>query len=154
MTEVGETAAGVDLVMRAARVFAAVTAESIARASPGVTLPQLRILTVAAELGLLNNADVARTLGIHISNASRLCDRLVVAGLLDRRDSQTDRRQVELTLTDTGRHLVDSVAEHRRAAFTAILAGMSPEERRELAEPLASFVRSGEERIDGVSAGP
>ena len=153
MTE-DDTTATVEVVIRAARVFAAVTAESIARAEPGVTLPQLRVLTVASEVGTLGNADVARTLGIHISNASRLCDRLVQAGLLDRRDSPTDRRQVELTLTDAGRDLVVSVTEHRRKAFTSILAGLSPTERRSLREPLEAFVRSGEEQISGAPAGP
>jgi DNA-binding MarR family transcriptional regulator len=148
------TNATVDLVLRAARVFAAVTAESIARSGPGVTLPQLRVLTVASEIGTLNNADVARTLGIHISNASRLCERLVQAGLLDRRDNAIDRRQVDLSLTDAGRRLVDSVAEHRRQAFSAILAGMTPAELAELRGPLTAFVSSGEHRITGASAGP
>jgi DNA-binding MarR family transcriptional regulator len=153
MTE-DDTTAAVEVALRAARVFAAVTAQSLARAAPGVTLPQLRVLTVASEIGTLSNADVARTLGIHISNASRLCERLVQAGLLDRRDSATDRRQVELTLTDAGHHLVTTVTEHRRTAFTSILAGMEPAERRSLSEPLRAFVRSGEERIGGAVAGP
>lgn len=149
-----DTAVTVEVVIRAARVFAAVTAESIARVEPGVTLPQLRVLTVASEVGSLSNADVARSLDIHISNASRLCERLVQAGLLDRRDSPTDRRQVQLTLTDTGQQLVASVTEHRRTAFTSILGGMSPAERGSLREPLQAFVRSGEERIGGAPAGP
>ena len=153
MTE-DETAAAVELVVRAARVFAAVTAESIARAEQPVTLPQLRVLTVASEVGPLSNADVARTLGVHISNASRLCDRLVQAGLLDRRGSPTDRRQVELTLTADGRGLLERVTAHRQKAFTTILSGMSPTERQALRRPLDAFVRSGEARIAGAPAGP
>jgi DNA-binding MarR family transcriptional regulator len=153
MTE-DDTTATVEIVIRAARVFAAVTAESIARAEPGVTLPQLRVLTVASEVGVLCNADVARTLDIHISNASRLCERLVQAGLLDRRDSPTDRRQVELRLTDAGRDLVASVTEHRRTAFTSILAGMSRAERKSLHDSLQAFTRSGEHRIGSALAGP
>ncbi|HEU5485754.1 MAG TPA: MarR family transcriptional regulator [Microlunatus sp.] len=149
-----DTATTVEVVLRAARVFAAVTAESIARSAHGVTLPQLRVLTVASEVGSLNNADVARTLNIHISNASRLCERLVQAGLLNRRDNPADRRQVDLTLTDAGRALVEGVTEHRREAFTAILAAMSPSDRADLCGPLTAFVSSGEQRITGASAGP
>lgn len=144
----------VDVAIKAARIFAAVTAESIAQAGSGVTLPQLRVLTVAGEVGKLSNADVARTLDIHISNASRLCDRLVQAGLLNRRDSPTDRRQVELTLTASGRALVAAVTEHRRTAFTHILAAMSPSEQAELARALTGFVRSGESLFGAPTARP
>jgi DNA-binding MarR family transcriptional regulator len=142
--DVVDDTAAVDAVMSAALVFAAVTAESIAQAGHGVTLPQLRVLTVAADVGTLRNSDVARVLGIHISNASRLCDRLVQAGLLNRRDSPVDRRQVELTLTQEGRRLVDAVDAHRRLVFTRVLTTLSAEERTALTQALTGLVRSGE----------
>jgi DNA-binding MarR family transcriptional regulator len=142
-TESRQTAE-VDVVVAAARVFAAVTAEAIAQAGLRVTLPQLRVLTLAANVPSLSNSDVARTLDIHISNASRMCDRLVQAGLLDRRDSPADRRQVELTLTVTGRDLVDAVTRRRRQAFDRILRRMTGAERSTLIEALDSFIRAGE----------
>src|SRR3712207_5551145 len=129
----------VDAVVRAARVFAAIAAESIAMAGEGVTLPQLRVLVLAAESGGLSNTGVARALDVPISNASRICERLVQAGLLDRRDSPTDRRQVELRLTTAGELLVKAVTEHRRAAFTRILEEMSPRQRRPLVTGLRKF---------------
>ncbi|MGI8721983.1 MAG: MarR family transcriptional regulator [Geodermatophilaceae bacterium] len=58
---------------------------------------------------------MAEAPGVHASNATRTVDRLVVAGLIDRRDSPADRRQLELTLTSKGRDLVESVMSHRRA---------------------------------------
>lgn len=154
MDDQNDTAEDVERVIRAARVFAAVTAESVAQAGAGVTLPQLRVLTVAAEVGSLSNADVARTLDVHISNASRLCDRLVLAGLLDRRDSAIDRRQVTLTVTAAGADLLRAVTEHRRAAFTQILTDMTPRDRAALARGLPGFTQSGEQHIAGAPAGP
>jgi DNA-binding MarR family transcriptional regulator len=136
-----------EAVVRAARVFAAITAESIAQAGEGVTLPQLRVLVLARTTGMLNNSAVAHALDIHISNASRICERLVQAGLLDRRHSPDDRRQVQLTLTPAGSSLVDAVTEHRRTAFTQILGLMSPGERASLAKALRAFVDVGEVQV-------
>ena len=44
------------------------------------------------------------------TNPSRLVDRLVSAGLVDRVPGAQDRRQVELTLTPTGKRLARKVA--------------------------------------------
>ena len=141
-------AEAVEAVVRTARVFAAITAESIAQAGEGVTLPQLRVLVLASTSGVLSNAGVARALDVHISNASRICDRLVQAGLLDRRDSPADRRQVELTLTPAGSRLVEAVTDHRQMAFTRILVEMTPRERAALARSLGSFAGAGEAQLE------
>lgn len=64
-------------VMRATRVLVAVTAQSVAELDERVTLPQLRILVVVAIRGPQNLTAVARSLGVHFSNATRACDKLV-----------------------------------------------------------------------------
>jgi hypothetical protein len=69
---------------------------------------------------------VANGLGVHPSNATRAVDRLVSAGLLDRSDDPTDRRNLVFELTRSGRDLVDHVMDRRRAAIAAILARMPP----------------------------
>jgi DNA-binding MarR family transcriptional regulator len=129
-----------EALLTAARVFAAVTAESIAQAGSGITLPQLRVLVLAAERQPLNATGVAEALNVHLSSASRVCDRLVQAGLLDRRDRPEDRRHVELSLTDAGRDLLDSVTDHRRDIFQRILLRMDPADRSGLAAALPAFV--------------
>ena len=132
--------------MRSARAFAAITAESIARAGDVVTPPQLRVLVLASQHGPLNNTAVAADLNVHLSNASRICDRLVHAGLLNRRDSPTDRRNVELTLTDRGRQLVDAVLVHRRETLADILHRMPVKSRAELVSALTDFNAIAESR--------
>lgn len=64
-------------MLEAARFFAKITAESIAQTDVGFTLPQLRVLVLASENEPLSSSAVAIALDIHLSNASRLCDRLV-----------------------------------------------------------------------------
>src|SRR5919198_6154668 len=88
----------VDAVMLAARVLVGVSARSVALVEDDVTLPQLRLLVMVASRGPLNLAAVAAGLGVHPSNATRACDRLVTAGPLDPRDKPHDRRHPFLEL--------------------------------------------------------
>ncbi len=132
-------------MMRAARVFAGVTAESIAQAGDVVTAPQLRVLVLASAGEPLNTTGVAAALHVHLSNASRICERLVGAGFLDRRESATDRRTVELRLTTAGEDLVATVMSHRREAFAHILARLSSSERATLTEGLHTLCDAAEE---------
>lgn len=135
----------VEVVVGAARVFSAVTAESIAQAGDSVTLPQLRVLTLTATRGALSNGEIAAALGVHISNASRLCERLVQAGLLARRDSPSDRRQVQLTITERGTQLLETVTDHRRAVFTEVLDLLPASQQAALSDALADFTRAADQ---------
>jgi DNA-binding MarR family transcriptional regulator len=103
------------------------------------------VLFLASDGDTLNTTAVAEALDIHLSNASRVCDRLVTAGFLNRRESAADRRNVQLSLTPTGRELVSSVVAHRRATFLRVLQRMSPGQRAELAAGLRSFSDAADE---------
>jgi DNA-binding MarR family transcriptional regulator len=137
-----------DSVMRAARIFAGITAESVAQTGDAVTLPQLRVLVLASTRPALNNTEVADALDVHLSNASRTCDRLVQAGLLSRRESSTDRRRVELSLTREGEKLLATITAHRQAAFSRILQQMPPQDQLALAHALDSFTDLADEHIE------
>ncbi|HKV22888.1 MAG TPA: MarR family transcriptional regulator [Mycobacterium sp.] len=50
----------------------------------------------------MNLAAVADDLNVNPSNASRTCDKLIRAGLLDRDVSELDRRHIDLSLTAAG----------------------------------------------------
>lgn len=125
--------------MVAAQVLMGLSARSVAAIENVVTLPQLRVLVMVADHGSLNLGAVANALQVHPSNATRTVDRLVVAGLLDRRDNPADRRTVILELAPAGHKLVDRVMNHRRAAITEILDRMPVVQRLALAPVLRSF---------------
>ena len=108
-------------MLAASRVLIGVAARSLAAVEDTVTLTQVRALVIIASRGPLHLAALAEDMGVHPSNATRACDRLVAAGLLDRRDNPADRRHLLLTLTDAGRELVDGVMDRRRAAIGQIL---------------------------------
>ena len=110
-----------------------------------VTLPQLRVLVMIASRGTQNVTSVAQALGVHASNATRTCDKLVEAGLLHRSEDPSDRRNLLLQLTQPGLQLVHTVTEHRRAAIKDILAKMPAPGRSNLVPVLRAFAEAAGE---------
>lgn len=98
--------------------------------------------------GPLNLAAVAAGLAVNPSNASRTCDRLIQAGLLDRRESPVDRRNITLTLTPAGKRLVDKLTKRRRGEIERVLRTMSPAERSAVGAAMAAFASAAGEPDD------
>jgi DNA-binding MarR family transcriptional regulator len=135
----------VDAVMLAARVLVGVTARSFAAIEDRITPTQLRVMVMIASRGPLNLGAIAESFGVHPSNVSRACDRLVAAGLLDRSDDPADRRNLLLTLTGSGSRLVDEVNAQRRAAISEVLANMPARRRQSLVPALTAFAKAAGE---------
>lgn len=126
-------------VIELTRVVAAVIASSVATSDPALTLPQWRVLVLASD-DSCNVSAVADDLGVHISNASRICDRLVKLGLLERRKAEHDRRNVLLSLTKAGEKYVDAAMEHRRLRVAQALACMTERDRYDFGRCATLFV--------------
>ncbi|MDQ2781643.1 MarR family transcriptional regulator [Lapillicoccus sp.] len=141
----GISTTDLDVVMRAARAFSAVVATSLARTDDVVTWPQLRVLVLVATRPDVTATAVADALDIHLSSASRLCDRLVNAGLVERRTSTSDRRNLLLSLTAKGSELIEQIMQDRRRAFTSILEQMTPSDRIALHHCLEIFAQAAGE---------
>jgi DNA-binding MarR family transcriptional regulator len=129
-----------DVVMQASKVISAALAHSLALAGDTVSAPGLRVLVMLDAAGSLNLSAVAEGLGVNASTASRTCDRLVVDGLVDRREQAADRRQVALSLTESGSAFVDRVMSERRDVLMRVLDAMPADERARLVEALTAFV--------------
>jgi DNA-binding MarR family transcriptional regulator len=139
----------VEQVVAGTRLVGGLIAASLANLDPPLTMPQWRVL-VLAESGHCNVSVVADDLGVHASNATRTCDRLVAAGLLERRRADHDRRLVLLGLTGAGRRLFDEAMGFRRRRLEQAMARMEPEDRAELARTTALLVAAAGEA--GLSA--
>jgi DNA-binding MarR family transcriptional regulator len=133
--------AQVDEVVAATRMVAALIAESLASLEPALTMPQWRVLVLAHERGC-NVTAVAEDLRVHMSNATRMCDRLVAAGLLERRRADYDRRHVLLQLTGSGEELFESAMDYRRRAIQSAMDLMSKQERATVVSAASVFVRA------------
>jgi len=108
-------------LLTASRALVAVAARSLASVDESVTLPQFRALVILASRGPQLMGELAEALGVHQSTATRLCDRLVVKGLIARGGS-TNRREVQVSLTTDGQRVVSDVSVVRRAEIEQIVA--------------------------------
>jgi len=148
-TEADETLDdALDAVLLASRTLVAISAQSIAAVLDEVDLMQFRVLVVVASRAPCSLGGVAEAVGLHVSTASRTCERMVTAGLLNRTASPADRRNLELTLTPDGEALVGRVLRRRRAALEPVLAALAPRSRRRLTTALREFADAAGEPSD------
>ncbi|WP_324275365.1 MarR family winged helix-turn-helix transcriptional regulator [Blastococcus brunescens] len=94
-----------------------------------LSVVQLRALTVLRALDGPNLGRLAAGMGVTLSTASRLVDRLVSAGLVDRRLSPRSRRELTLTVTPAGQAILDRYDDLRLADMKLLLERL-PEDRR------------------------
>ncbi|MGN6161585.1 MAG: MarR family winged helix-turn-helix transcriptional regulator [Marmoricola sp.] len=135
----GPTPEQVDAIMLAVQALVGIAAQSVVEVEDRVTLPQLRALVLVASRGPLNLNALAAAMGIHASNASRACDRLVAAGLLRRTESALDRRNLALELTDEGQAMIGELVEHRREAIARVLETVPESRRKALVNAMRTF---------------
>lgn len=133
-----------DAVLHACRLLVAISVRSLSAADDIVTLPELRVLVVLASRGPVSLSRVAQATGLHLSKASRMCDRLAGRGLLLREDDPDDRRSLQLTLTAAGERVVERVQRARQAAVVPLLEGMDPNRRAQLTELLEELSSAGD----------
>jgi DNA-binding MarR family transcriptional regulator len=120
--------------------MSALRAHLLGEGEDALDLGQVDTLDLLAQQGSCRMGDLAEVLRVDPSTATRAVDRLVEAGLADRRRSDEDARVVVVVLTGNGRALHDALTQRRRAAMNRILAGFSDGERRELADLLERLV--------------
>ena len=148
----GNSDAVVDALMRASRALVNITARSLALASEEVTVPQFRTLRVLSTRGPQTVTALADQLDVHASTMTRMCTRLVTRGLVVRVPSAIDRREVVITLSNTGTALVDDVLANRRREFDSVAARLSESEQQAVIDALHTFATAAGETEPGDTA--
>ncbi len=100
---------------------------------------QLRAVMVVEHYDGINLRRLATLTDMLLSSASRLCDRLVAAGMLEREPGRYDRREIALHLTPAATRLLAELRADRRHRLDRILAGMSPQGRAALLQGMREF---------------
>jgi DNA-binding MarR family transcriptional regulator len=131
-----------EAIILAGKAMAGVAARTVAQATDDLTLPQHRTLVVLAEQGPRHLADLAQALGVSPSTATRMCDRLVRKRLISRTRDEVDRREVDLSLTNAGKALVDEVAHRRKSELRKLVGDVPKEERDRLIDALRSVAEA------------
>jgi DNA-binding MarR family transcriptional regulator len=118
------------------------------QATPRLSSPQLNALLAVERAEGVNLGGLAAELEMLLSSASRLCDRLVASGLVERVPGRADRREIALYLTPAARSLLAELRRARRRALAAVLEKMSASGRAALLRGLTEFAAAFEENAD------
>jgi DNA-binding MarR family transcriptional regulator len=104
---------------------------------------QLRALTILPDNARGNLNGLAAAMGVTVSTASRLVDRLVAAGLVDRRPSPQTRREISLSLTPARRGRLQRYDRLRIVEARTRLEAVPPDRRDSVLAALEQLVGDG-----------
>jgi MarR family transcriptional regulator, organic hydroperoxide resistance regulator len=120
-----------------------------------LSVPQCDVLTTLTEQEGVSQQDLAKRLYVTKGNISGLLDRLETAGLVQRRSTETDRRQYEIYLTPAGRVAAEKAIALQRAFISSTFGRLAERDLAELERLLVSLrdrFREGAEEREGVPA--
>jgi DNA-binding MarR family transcriptional regulator len=100
------------------------------------------LLAMPEQAGEFNVHEVAEVMGLSPSRASRIVDSLVRGGLLSRRTLNSDRRTQLVALTSAGQAKWQEAHKLLAECERKLLAHLSPQRRRELAETLKDLIQA------------
>ncbi|GAA4707348.1 hypothetical protein GCM10023263_52760 [Phytohabitans rumicis] len=140
-----EAAAVIDGLLGVSRVLVGLTARSLGELDADVTLVQTRALVLLASRGPQRTVDLAVELNVAPSTVTRMCDRLVRKGLVERYRRGDDRRATWVVLSEAGRDLVGELMRQRRRAIADLVRSLPIEDPAGLAAALDSFVQAAGE---------
>ena len=118
----------------------------------GLSIIQMRLLGVLRDREPTMNA-LGRLLGLDKSSVSGLVDRAQRRGLVTRTVSATDRRAFQVSLTSTGRQLVEQGAARFIERIEMLAAGL-PDTDRQLLSRLAAGILAADAERRGIDLGP
>jgi DNA-binding MarR family transcriptional regulator len=121
------------------------------RATPLLSGPQLNALLVVEREEGINLRGLAAQLRMILSSASRLCDRLVASGMVERVPGRADRREIALFLTPSSRQLLNNLRTTRRELLTDVLERMTPAGRAALLRGLTEFAAAADPEAPGAA---
>lgn len=126
----------VESTLVASRALLGVVARSVVEALSEVTLPQFRVMVLLSSSQNVRMGVLAGQMGAHPSTFSRTVDRLVSGGWVTRSINEDSRRETLLSLSESGRNLVEGVTARRREEIRRILANMDPQRQRQVEHAL------------------
>lgn len=90
----------------------------------GLTAVQLRVLQIVAEKGHATPTEIATRMGVTQATISALIKKLEGFGMLERRRSETDRRQTNLYITDEGLSKVNGAPDALQQRYVRQFEGL------------------------------
>lgn len=112
---------------------------------------QKRVLMVLDEIGgSMTQRELTERLGIQPGSASEVIAKLESGGCVQRFPNETDRRTVQITLTETGKELAGDARKRRAHRHAQMFSCLSREEKEQLLALLEKVNRDWKERYAGM----
>jgi DNA-binding MarR family transcriptional regulator len=89
----------------------------------------------------ISSPELAKNMGLSASRVSRVVDKLVVNGYLDRNTDATDRRAITLCLTDSGKKIKAEIDKGRIECESRLLQVIPEAEIEKFREIIAKIVK-------------
>ncbi|MEG5263729.1 MarR family transcriptional regulator [Pseudomonas sp. JDS28PS106] len=112
-----------------------------------VTAAQFKVLIIVAQFCADTPVELCRHLSLDSGSMTRMLDRLEQKGLVVRTRSETDRRQVQLALTEQGRTLAGLLPQIGADAMNDTFAALEPEEVQTLQRILTKVLVAADDHI-------
>lgn len=114
----------------------------------GVTMSQLRLLWLLYYTGESTIGFLAERLRVSAPTVTGVVDRLEKHGLARRQTDATDRRVVQVVITEAGRRKLQEIHELREDLMRRLFNRMEPQDREALLRGLLALHRAAQEELD------
>lgn len=109
-----------------------------------LTFAQFAVMRILFSRGAVAMGTIAEQLDISLAGATGIIDRLVHAGMVERRRSEEDRRVVWVDLSDEGRGRMTRMQEERHGYMRSLLAPLDEGELSTLVDLLERIAQGAE----------
>ncbi|MEI6274745.1 MAG: MarR family transcriptional regulator [Prolixibacteraceae bacterium] len=89
----------------------------------------------------INSPELARNMGLSPSRISRVIEKLVVDGYLDRNTDKNDRRAITLCLTDSGKKIRNEIDKNRQECESRLLNVLPESDIEKFREIIGAMIR-------------
>ena len=130
----GDVVAAIQMVARQARThYARHLLET------GLYAGQENVIELLAANEAMTPGQIAKALGVRPPTITKTIARLEEQGFVQRAPSANDGRQVQVTLSENGRAILEAVADARRKAEKEAMRGIKKKDRKQLVAFLAAI---------------
>jgi DNA-binding MarR family transcriptional regulator len=116
-----------------------------------VSMGQLHVLWLLQHHGAMSMSRLAELVGVSLSNATGIIDRMEEHGLVERTRVSNDRRLVLVQPAEAGLRELSETETHRRDRLRSVLSHLSPTERPIVLAALQSLRRALSAEVESAT---
>jgi DNA-binding MarR family transcriptional regulator len=108
----------------------------------GISQSELLFFSSLEECSVISSYELARAMGLSPSRVSRVVDKLVISGYLDRAIDSSDRRAITLCLTEKGKEIKNKIDAERQLCENQVLKVLPNEEVEKFREIIDKIIKA------------